>query len=238
MIDARGDTQAAPTTEQTMADDAAVETQLYDLVADIRVAGEDTLLGDALEECPDVQITPDYVRRDDDRTLLFTATGDDLDAFERAAARDPTVTDIAPVTAAPGRRVYRARPTVECPLLSSTDADAYACETHIDGSGWWLRVRFADRDALLSFNEYCRDRGLDPAVVRLGTGEGDAPGLTADQRDLLQTAYETGYYETPREASQEDLAASFDVSPSSVSQRLRRATGELVENTLESCSAR
>lgn len=234
MIHERADTEAASTTEHATADEPAVETRLYDLVADVRVAGEELLLCDALSECRDVRVVPDYVRRDGgERTLLFTAVGDDLDAFERAAARDATVTDVAVVSTASESRSYRARLTVDCPLLSPLGADARACETYVDGSGWWLRIQFDDRDALVAFNEYCRDRGLEPTVARLGTG-GDAPGLTTEQRDLLRTAYEAGYYETPRETSQEQLASSFDISPSSVSQRLRRATAELVENTIES----
>lgn len=226
---------AARLTDPT--NDERIETRLYDLVADIRVPDDDGLFGDALAACPTVRVDPEYCRLDDASTLYFRANGDDLDAFERALADDETVTDVVVVSRNRDVRVYRARPLVDVPLLSALDdLSAHVCTRHIDGDGWWLRLHLPGRDALLAFNDYCRERGLDPNVARLGQGGGDAPGLTEAQRDLLQAAYEEGYYETPRDTSQAELASEFDVSPSSVSQRLRRATAELVENTLESGS--
>lgn len=234
MIHARTEdaTQLTPTTN-----DEPIETRLYDLVADVRIPDKDGLFGDALAACPTVRVDPEYRRLDDAHALYFTANGDDLDAFERALADDATVADVAVVSRNNDARTYRARPLVDVPLLSALDdLDARVCMRHIDAEGWWLRLRLPGRDALLAFNDYCREKGLDPNVARLGQGGGDAPGLTDTQRDLLQVAYERGYYETPRSTSQAELASEFDVSPSSVSQRLRRATAELVDNTLESGS--
>lgn len=46
--------------------------------------------------------------------------------------------------------------------------------------------------------------------------------LTERQREVLDVAVAAGYYEDPREATHADLAADLDVSPTTVSEHLRR----------------
>ncbi|QLH76691.1 helix-turn-helix domain-containing protein [Halosimplex rubrum] len=66
------------------------------------------------------------------------------------------------------------------------------------------------------------------SVEVVETGEYD-PGvrqlfgrLTARQREVLETAVRAGYYENPREATHDDLAADLDVSPATVGEHLRK----------------
>ena len=46
--------------------------------------------------------------------------------------------------------------------------------------------------------------------------------LTARQQEVLDAAIRRGYYEDPREATHEDLAADLGVSPATVGEHLRR----------------
>ncbi|MFC7071509.1 helix-turn-helix domain-containing protein [Halovenus rubra] len=46
--------------------------------------------------------------------------------------------------------------------------------------------------------------------------------LTGRQREVLDTALELGYYETPREATHEDIAQVVDISPSTVGEHLQK----------------
>ncbi|SDR17311.1 helix-turn-helix domain-containing protein [Natronobacterium texcoconense] len=62
--------------------------------------------------------------------------------------------------------------------------------------------------------------------------------LTQRQQDVLVTAYEHGYYEDPREATYEDIAADLDCSASSVGQILRRIESTLVTETVSDRSSR
>ena len=59
-----------------------------------------------------------------------------------------------------------------------------------------------------------RDRALD--------------ALTDRQREVIETAFEMGYYEVPREVSTEDLAAELDVDDSTVAEHLQRAERNLL----------
>jgi hypothetical protein len=47
--------------------------------------------------------------------------------------------------------------------------------------------------------------------------------LTDRQRDVVETAVELGYYDIPRSASQEDVAAELDCAPSTVAEHLRKS---------------
>lgn len=55
------------------------------------------------------------------------------------------------------------------------------------------------------------------------TASGPIDALTDRQRDVLETAFEMGYYEVPRGATTDALAAELDLDPSTVSEHLRRA---------------
>jgi predicted DNA binding protein len=57
-------------------------------------------------------------------------------------------------------------------------------------------------------------------------------GLAEARRSALVAAFEAGYFTDPRETSLSDLAEQQDSSHQALSERLRRATGNLVESTL------
>jgi predicted DNA binding protein len=57
--------------------------------------------------------------------------------------------------------------------------------------------------------------------------------LPGEQQVALRTAYEHGYYDTPRDATLEELATALDVPRSTLSYRLRRAEAQLVRNHVE-----
>ncbi|WP_225316362.1 MULTISPECIES: helix-turn-helix domain-containing protein [Haloferax] len=55
----------------------------------------------------------------------------------------------------------------------------------------------------------------------------DLSHLTAKQREAATMAVSRGYYQTPRQVSLEDLAASLDISKSALSQRLSAVESKL-----------
>lgn len=57
--------------------------------------------------------------------------------------------------------------------------------------------------------------------------------LTDRQRDVLATAVELGYYEVPRTATVEDVAAELDCAPSTASDHLRKAQGRIAHRIVE-----
>jgi predicted DNA binding protein len=57
--------------------------------------------------------------------------------------------------------------------------------------------------------------------------------LSDTERETLETAAKTGYFETPREADLGELAEAFDVSKPAVSKNLRRGQGKLLERVTD-----
>jgi len=105
-------------------------------------------------------------------------------------------------------------------------------------TGWLQAGRFADRAAFDELREFWQrntsfrlrklTRVGDDADDRFAA-DPDGDGLTDAQREAIGTAHRMGYFEIPRTATLEDVAAELEISASSCSERLRRAQTRLVE---------
>ncbi|WP_425494332.1 helix-turn-helix domain-containing protein [Natronoglomus mannanivorans] len=105
------------------------------------------------------------------------------------------------------------------------------------GAGYWeLRIRFDNREQVSRFQQYCVEREISFSLQRLyGPSQpltGGQYGLTSKQQEALVTAWEAGYFDTPREVTLDDIASTLDITRQSLSQRLRRAHHALVRNTI------
>lgn len=101
--------------------------------------------------------------------------------------------------------------------------------------GWRFEVRGESREAIGNFRTSCQEHDIAieiTTVHALLPVQGGSYDLTDTQRRTLELAYERGYYDSPREASLEDLADELDITQQSVSSRLRRGTRRLVAATL------
>ncbi|NHN40473.1 helix-turn-helix domain-containing protein [Halorubellus sp. JP-L1] len=56
--------------------------------------------------------------------------------------------------------------------------------------------------------------------------------LSTRQRRAVEIALELGYYEVPREATHEDVAAALDCAPSTAAEHLRKAESTLLRSAL------
>jgi hypothetical protein len=119
-------------------------------------------------------------------------------------------------------------------LEALATADAIIERIDIVPDGWRQTGWFANRDAFSKFSSFWQ-RNADFRLHRLtqdGESEPPGDGLTDRQHEALRIAYELGYFDIPRQASLEDVAAELNISPSSVSERLRRAQTQLIEETV------
>jgi hypothetical protein len=69
--------------------------------------------------------------------------------------------------------------------------------------------------------------------TRGATTEIDVSSITDKQREAMELALDSGYYETPRETDLGELATELDVSESAASQRLNAAETKLVKSYLD-----
>lgn len=66
----------------------------------------------------------------------------------------------------------------------------------------------------------------DPVVVDRGR-------LTDRQREVLETAYEMGYFDHPKGANAQEVAAALDINPTTLQGHLSAAQSKLLETILE-----
>ena len=116
--------------------------------------------------------------------------------------------------------------------LATTDAIIERIE--VLPTGWRQSGWFAHRAAFEAFRDFWQRNGgfRLHRLTREGDSELPGDGLTDRQREALRIAYERGYFDIPRRASLDDVAAELGISASSVSERLRRAQTQLIEETV------
>ncbi|SFS65769.1 helix-turn-helix domain-containing protein [Halostagnicola kamekurae] len=119
-------------------------------------------------------------------------------------------------------------------LEALATADAIIEQIEVLPDGWRQTGWFADREAFNEFSAFWQ-QNADFRLYRLTRdGESKPPGdgLTNHQQEALRTAYEMGHFDIPRRASLEEVATELDISASSLSERLRRAETQLIEETV------
>lgn len=87
------------------------------------------------------------------------------------------------------------------------------------------------RNVLRNFEE----AGVVPELHRLGDYEGGQQTLdtlTDRQLEVLQTAYEMGFYDVPRKATVDEVAAEVNVDGATVSEHLQRAERNILSQQL------
>lgn len=209
------------------------------LVGDARFSGESVALGYALEALPKATFEPDHhtVSTSGERALYVFVAGASREAVTDALMLDPTVVTSECVGTFPDALLYRISLVDDAILVGPTilELGARTLSTRGTEGVWKARLQFADRDSLVTLRQFCTERnvrfGLD-SLYQTDRFDQRASDITDQQWETLQAALEGGYYDIPRKETQSDLASKLDISTTAVSYRLRRATAQLVRETL------
>ncbi|WP_121822009.1 helix-turn-helix domain-containing protein [Halostella salina] len=167
------------------------------------------------------------------------------DAVERAFESTPFVASYDPVERGDGTSRYWVDPAVSmetrlgdhvddvAELQALAETDASIERIRVTPTGWIQAGWFADRETVDGFRAFW-ERNAEFDLRRLTPASDGDPGdgLTAPQRAALRTAHRMGYFEVPRAASLDEVAAKLGITASSCSERLRRAQSRLVESTV------
>lgn len=209
------------------------------LGVDICLSHSSLVLTDAVRSCPGVTVSLEQETSDaESRLLVISAAGDGLDAFETELEVDQTVADPVVLDWTAERRIYRVKVTDRAlrvaPLIVRSGGRVLDMET--TGDQWMVRAQFRSQKALSDFRTQCTEQNITFRLDRLywisGEANAGACGLTAEQQAALEAAHSEGYFEVPRGISQADLAKKLDISPSAVSQRIRRGMDQIIGSEL------
>ena len=115
--------------------------------------------------------------------------------------------------------------------LEETAADLVGtCDPDVDDRGATMSLVGPHEAISGQIGEY-EKAGVSPTLERIGGYQGPnypLDGLTARQREVIETAWEMGYYEVPKEVSADDIAAEIDLESSTVNEHLQRAERNLL----------
>ena len=158
--------------------------------------------------------------------------------LEAALDADPTVKAFRRIEWTDGTGLYRIEHTPETKLISTivADVDGFLAHTETKGTGWLVRLLLPDRSAMNEIWEYATSEGISIDVIEMyGNRDADGTtsyGLTDQQETALLVAFQEGYFDEPRGASLEEIAAELDLSSTAISGRLRRGMRNLVSATI------
>jgi predicted DNA binding protein len=134
---------------------------------------------------------------------------------------DTTVTDKGKVIGA----VTTSRCDI-CRILTDSDVFLISAESRGEGKVEWTLI-LTDKDVLKGIFEDLGSKGVKAELIKL-TKIDDKETLTDRQDKITHVAFERGYFDYPKRISLRELAKMFDVSPSTLSEILRKGQRKIV----------
>lgn len=209
------------------------------VITEFTIPAEAFALDRTLEAVPDATIEIERHATHSRKWIMpfLWTTGVAVDTIEEALRADPTVVDVTQVGQAgdTGQFTVEWAASFQNLIDDIVDRQGIIQEAEAANGLWYLKLKFVDRDAVREFQAYFDEHGDPFELERLydGTALKEREyNLTPEQHTVLVTALDMGYFAVPRESQIGELAAELEISTSAVSQRLRRATRNLTENTL------
>ncbi len=143
--------------------------------------------------------------------------------------KNPEV-DLVDLTVVDRGRIKGAVATNECvACCSMVGSEAFLLESHMDKQGKTLwRLLSMDKEAIRQIISDLEDHRYIVELKKL-TSVDDDELMTSRQEDILQIAFERGYFDYPKRISLRDLAAMFDISISTLSEMLRKGQRKIME---------
>lgn len=210
------------------------------IVFEFAVPSDELALEMALREFPSVTVEYERLVPTNDSPLPYLWTsGGTVPEFREAMAADPKVERLTKAAAFEEGALYHIHwEAAERRLLkwvATTHENIVLLQAVGRGDEWTLKFRFPSRSRLADFQAFADEQNIDLRVIRLYDLTDPMLGqynISSKQRDALLRALEMGYFEVPREATLKEVAASLDISPNALSERLRRGQTNLVSNAL------
>jgi predicted DNA binding protein len=203
-------------------------------------------------EHPDIVLT-ETVRRDRSSTVrsvseagtdpssgkfFYHIESADFQAFEDGLRQDRTIGAFERVVETSATQAiysfeYTGDAKVLSPIISA--ANGVILDMENDGSAWLLTIWMPERTDLDQLWDYAHRNDIEIDLLRLngyGAFGESVAGVTESQREALRVAFERGYFEEPRDANLDEVAAELGISQPAAGGLLRRGTKQLISSCL------
>jgi predicted DNA binding protein len=209
------------------------------IILEFSIPSEEFHLGRAVSGTGDVHVELERLVPTGERLMPYLwVTGNEVRTFEKTVRSHPSVRALKLLDTVDDSRLYRIE-WGELPetLIAGIDASDAAILQAGGGARWTFRLRFSDHERLSTFHNHVIEHGLPVHIERTytlteSTEHGHQFDLSQEQRDALVMALRRGYFETPSEASLEELATEFGISQQALSNRIRRGTKQVLTEAL------
>jgi predicted DNA binding protein len=209
------------------------------VIVELEVATREFELGRILQVGGEARIEMETVVPAAERAVpLFWVYDGHTDAFEAEVGNHPAVNNITAIDVFEDRALY----AINWDAASDDFFGAVVANggSILNATGrterWLFEVRFPSHDNLGDFRCDLEDAHIPVEVLRVYNptkpDAGPWYGLTPTQREALVLAVESGYYDIPRTCTTIELAEQLGISDQAVTERLRRAISNLVDNSL------
>ena len=208
------------------------------LVAEFTIPPEALPLGVLLTDRPETEIEVERIIPADETALpFFWAWGVEPECVLEYAEREPAFAAVHQLEEVRAGALYRAEWSPHADVVQGIQGlDGTIIESVGTSEQWRFEIRAQDRDSFIQFQEVFEAHGISVTLTGLSDLadriEADGRDLTPIQRETLMTAYREGYFEQPRETTQEELSEQFGISSRAVSDRFRRGIRNLIAETL------
>lgn len=158
----------------------------------------------------------------------ISGASDMMEEVLEAIRSNPLVADMDTTTTEKGK-VISAVTTTRCEIcriLTDSDVFLISAQSKDGGKVEWTLI-LSEKQVLKQIFDHLKSKSVDAELVKL-TKIDDKESLTERQDKITQVAFERGYFDYPKRISLRELAKMFDVSPSTLSEILRKGQRKIV----------
>jgi predicted DNA binding protein len=158
----------------------------------------------------------------------ISAASDVMEEVLEAIRSNPLVADMDTTTTEKGK-VISAVTTTRCEIcriLTDSDVFLISAQSKDGGKVEWTLI-LSEKQVLKEIFDHLKSKSVDADLIKL-TKIDDKEALTERQDKITQVAFERGYFDYPKRISLRELARMFDVSPSTLSEILRKGQRKIV----------
>lgn len=158
----------------------------------------------------------------------ISAPDDVMEEILEAILKNPLVIEVDTTVTERGK-VISAVTTAMCEICRIlTDSGVFLISAQSKDGGkveWTLII--SEKEVLKDIFDHLKEKSVEAELIKL-TKIDDRESLTERQDKITQVAFERGYFDYPKRISLRELARMFDVSPSTLSEILRKGQRKIV----------
>ncbi len=212
--------------------------------ASFTVPSDEFPLGTVFEQLPDVSVELERIVPARDVVIpYFWVRGTEIDDIEGAFSEHPGVTEIQFIDSVEDEHLLRVEWAVDYDdvLTTLTETEVALIEAVGTNTQWTFDIRGNTRSNIAEFQSRCREMGIPITLTELQSltpiETATEAALTDTQEEALVLAYRRGYFESPREATMEEIGDELGITQQAVVSRLRRGIKHILGSTLSDVSA-